>query len=105
MRRSSISIASRTNLSDTTFVPTPSNPAARTFFRGDGPTTEDPVAGSFNASLAQWLLESGRATAPYVANQGTAVGRRGRVHVDQDDDGTVWVGGATTTLVTGHLDV
>jgi PhzF family phenazine biosynthesis protein len=62
---------------------------------------EDPVTGSLNASLGQWLLASGRVTAPYVARQGTALGRRGRVHVSQDADGQVWVGGGTVTCITG----
>ena len=54
---------------------------------------EDPVTGSLNASLAQWLLGSGRAVAPYVARQGTALGRDGRVHVTRGGDGAIWVGG------------
>ena len=70
-------------------------------FIGDGGTTEDPVTGSLNASLAQWLLGSGRITAPYVSRQGTALGRAGDVFVDQGADGTVWVGGATRTLIEG----
>ena len=61
--------------------PYPSDgPAAfevRGFFPKDGAMVEDPVTGSLNASLAQWLLSSGRATAPYVASQGTALGRSG----------------------------
>lgn len=48
----------------------------RAFFPKDGATAEDPVTGSLNASLAGWLLDSGRATAPYVASQGTALGPR-----------------------------
>src|SRR6202034_505808 len=48
---------------------------------------EDPVTGSLNASLAMWLLSAGKATAPYTASQGTALGRRGRVHVTTDADG------------------
>jgi PhzF family phenazine biosynthesis protein len=75
----------------------------RAFFPKDGSTVEDPVTGSLNASLAQWLLGSGRAEAPYVAAQGTALGRAGRVHVDRDDDGTIWVGGGTVTCVRGDL--
>jgi PhzF family phenazine biosynthesis protein len=67
--------------------------------------TEDPVTGSLNASLAQWLLATGRATAPYVARQGTALGRAGRVHVTQDADGAVWVGGGTVTCVRGDVDL
>jgi PhzF family phenazine biosynthesis protein len=64
---------------------------------------EDPVTGSLNASLGQWLLGSGRLTSPYVASQGTVLGRRGRVHVSQDADGQVWVGGGTVTCVTGTV--
>lgn len=67
-----------------------------------GALREDPVTGSLNASLAQWLLGTGRADAPYVARQGTRLGRAGDVRVDQDDDGSVWVGGETTSLVSGE---
>ncbi|MEJ3657494.1 PhzF family phenazine biosynthesis protein [Actinomycetes bacterium KLBMP 9759] len=75
----------------------------RGFFPKAGSTTEDPVTGSLNASLAQWLLSTGRAAAPYVARQGTAIGRDGRVSVSQDEDGTIWVGGASVTSVTGEV--
>jgi PhzF family phenazine biosynthesis protein len=84
----------------------PGGPAAfevRAFFPKDGSTVEDPVTGSFNASLAEWLLRTGRATAPYVARQGTALARDGRVHVSQDADGSVWVGGGTVTCVSGEV--
>jgi PhzF family phenazine biosynthesis protein len=77
----------------------------RAFFPAGGRSVEDPVTGSLNASLAQWLLSTGRATAPYVASQGTAIGRRGRVRIDADEDGTVWVSGATSTRITGAVDV
>lgn len=77
----------------------------RAFFPAAGITVEDPVTGSLNASLAQWLLGSGRAAAPYVASQGTALGRAGRVHVTADPDGTVWVGGGTVTCVAGEVDL
>jgi predicted PhzF superfamily epimerase YddE/YHI9 len=63
------------------------------------------VTGSLNASLAEWLLRTGRATAPYVASQGTVLGRSGRVHVSQDDDGTIWVGGGTVTCVSGEVEL
>ncbi|MBW3605469.1 MAG: PhzF family phenazine biosynthesis protein, partial [Actinobacteria bacterium] len=76
----------------------------RAFFPKDGTMVEDPVTGSLNASVAQWLLDSGRLAAPYVASQGTALGRSGRVHVSRDDDGTVWIGGVTTTRVTGTVE-
>ena len=77
------------------------SPAAfevRTFFPNDGITVEDPVTGSLNASLAAWLLSTGRASAPYVASQGTVLGRAGRVHISRDADGTIWVGGGTVDL-------
>jgi predicted PhzF superfamily epimerase YddE/YHI9 len=86
----------------------PGSPTAfevRAFFYKGGITTEDPVTGSFNASLAQWLLRTGRATAPYVASQGTVLGRSGRVHVSRDEQGTVWVAGGTATCVTGRVDL
>jgi PhzF family phenazine biosynthesis protein len=75
----------------------------RAFFPKDGATVEDPVTGSLNASLAQWLLRTGRARAPYVASQGTALGRSGRVHVTQDEHGTIWVGGGTVTCIAGSV--
>ncbi len=86
----------------------PGSPEAfelRAFFPKDGATTEDPVTGSLNASVAQWLLRSGRAQAPYVAAQGTALGRAGRVHVSADGDGQVWVGGGTVTCVRGTIEL
>lgn len=70
-----------------------------------GAMREDPVTGSLNASLAQWLLSTGRATAPYVASQGTRLGRRGRPRIDRDDEGTVWVGGATVTCIDGEIKI
>jgi PhzF family phenazine biosynthesis protein len=77
----------------------------RAFFPKDGAMVEDPVTGSLNASLAEWLLRSGRASAPYVASQGTALGRGGRVHVTRDPDGTIWVAGGTVTCVSGTVDL
>lgn len=75
----------------------------RAFFSDhQGGVVEDPVTGSLNASVAQWLLSSGRARAPYVASQGTRLGRSGRVVIDQDREGTVWVGGKTTTCFAGE---
>jgi PhzF family phenazine biosynthesis protein len=77
----------------------------RAFFPKDGSTVEDPVTGSLNASVAMWLLAGGRAQAPYVASQGTAIGRAGRIHITQDDDGTIWVGGGTLTLISGEVEL
>ncbi|HEY0937074.1 MAG TPA: PhzF family phenazine biosynthesis protein [Trebonia sp.] len=64
---------------------------------------EDPVTGSLNAGLGMWLLAAGKVTAPYTASQGTALGRRGRVHVTADADGAVWIGGGTHTLISGSV--
>ena len=73
----------------------------RAFFSDpSGAIREDPVCGSLNASAAQWLLGAGLLTAPYVAAQGTCLGRAGRVHVAQDD-GQIWVGGAVRVLFSG----
>jgi PhzF family phenazine biosynthesis protein len=86
----------------------PGSPQAlevRAFFPKDGSTTEDPVTGSLNASLAEWLLRTGRLSAPYVASQGAALGRSGRVHISTDPDGTIWVGGGTVTCVTGTVSL
>jgi PhzF family phenazine biosynthesis protein len=86
----------------------PGSPEAfevRAFFPKDGGLAEDPVTGSLNASLAQWLLGTGRASAPYVARQGTALGRSGRVHVSCDSDGAIWVGGGTVTCISGEVEL
>jgi PhzF family phenazine biosynthesis protein len=76
----------------------------RAFFPKDGSMVEDPVTGSLNASLAEWLIRTGRASAPYVASQGTALGRAGRVHISSDD-GSIWVRGGTVTCVVGELEL
>jgi PhzF family phenazine biosynthesis protein len=77
----------------------------RAFFPKDGVMVEDPVTGSLNASLAEWLLRTGRATSPYSASQGAALGRNGRVHISRDDDGTIWVAGGTVTCISGTVDL
>jgi PhzF family phenazine biosynthesis protein len=77
----------------------------RAFFPKGGATVEDPVTGSLNASVAGWLIRSGRATAPWVAAQGTALGRADRAFVSQDTDGTIWVGGGTVTCISGSAEV
>ena len=63
---------------------------------------EDPVTGSLNASLAQWLIGEGLAPSRYVAAQGTAMGRAGRVHVAKEGD-TVWVGGDVAPCIEGTV--
>jgi PhzF family phenazine biosynthesis protein len=65
---------------------------------------EDPVTGSLNASLAQWLIGAGLAPTAYVAAQGTAMGRAGRVFV-QSLDGQVWVGGQVTPCIEGQVSL
>jgi PhzF family phenazine biosynthesis protein len=77
----------------------------RAFLPKQGSTAEDPVTGSLNASLAEWLLRTGRARTPYVASQGTALGRAGRVHISRDADGTIWVAGGTVTCISGQVDI
>ncbi|MFY0617214.1 PhzF family phenazine biosynthesis protein [Shimia sp.] len=63
---------------------------------------EDPVTGSLNAGIAQWLIVDGHAPDTYVAAQGTVLGRKGRVHI-QKDGADIWVGGAVQTCVTGTI--
>lgn len=75
----------------------------RAFFPGNNGLVEDPVTGSLNAALAQWLIGAGMAPERYVAAQGTALQRAGRVHVERADDGTVWIGGQTVTCIQGTV--
>jgi PhzF family phenazine biosynthesis protein len=83
----------------------PATIEVRAFFPKDGVTTEDPVTGSLNAALAEWLVRSGRLIAPYVASQGGVLGREGRVHISQDSDGSLWVGGRSITCVAGTVEI
>ncbi len=66
----------------------------------NGQAVEDPVTGSLNASVAQWLLADGRLQAPYLAHQGTAIGREGRIYVSEAD-GEIWISGRTETVIAG----
>jgi PhzF family phenazine biosynthesis protein len=77
----------------------------RAFYSSNGITLEDPVTGSLNASLAQWLIISGRFNAPYLASQGTAIGYAGVVKVDVDDLDVVWIGGNVATCISGEVDI
>ena len=77
----------------------------RAFTPAGNATVEDPVTGSLNASLAQWLLDTGEVSAPYVASQGTVLGRSGRVHIFRGSDGQIWVGGGTLTCVSGYAEL
>lgn len=65
---------------------------------------EDPVTGSLNAGLAQWLIGAGLATPRYVVRQGTVLGRDGRVHLAREG-GETWVGGEVVTCITGSVDL
>jgi PhzF family phenazine biosynthesis protein len=75
----------------------------RAFVPGLG-VPEDPVTGSLNAGLAQWLIGAGLAPAHYVAAQGAALGRAGRVFVDQDG-ADIWIGGAVCPVVHGWVNL
>jgi len=72
------------------------------FFAAAIGINEDPVTGSLNANIAQWLIDTDRAPASYVAAQGTAMGRAGRIHVRRDAEGT-WIGGDVASCVSGTV--
>ncbi|QSB04182.1 PhzF family phenazine biosynthesis protein [Natronoglycomyces albus] len=77
----------------------------RAFFADNsGGIREDPVTGSLNASVAQWMIDSGRVSAPYTASQGTRLDRSGRINVNVAD-GELWIGGRTTIAIRGHIDI
>ena len=85
----------------------PGSPAAievRAFFPKGDSTVEDPVTGSLGASLAPWLIRTGVVESPYVASQGTVLGREGRLYISVDEKETVWVGGDTTTAIEGEIE-
>jgi PhzF family phenazine biosynthesis protein len=69
-----------------------------------GGAYEDPVTGSLNAALAQWLIGAGLASSSYVAAQGTAMKRAGRVHLRKEGN-DVWVGGDVVVCVQGEIDL
>lgn len=75
----------------------------RAFVPGIG-VPEDPVTGSLNAGLAQWLIGSGQAPDAYVASQGAALGRAGRVHVQRLGD-DIWIGGETAVCIEGRVSL
>lgn len=82
----------------------PADIEVRAFVAFGDTVVEDPVTGSLNASVGQWLISAGLVRAPYVAAQGTALGRAGRVFVEEHE-GSVWVGGATVTAVSGTVEL
>lgn len=67
----------------------------------NGLAAEDPVTGSLNASVAQWMLRTGAVSGRYRVSQGTVLGRTGEVEITCTEDGEVWVGGATATCFAG----
>ncbi len=76
----------------------------RAFFPGNSGMTEDPVTGSLNAALAQWLIGAGIAPDGYRVAQGTALGRAGRVRV-QHDGSDIWIGGDSVTVIRGEVSL
>ena len=72
------------------------------FFAAAIGINEDPVTGSLNANVARWLIDTGRAPSRYVAAQGSAMGRAGRIHVERDEHGT-WIGGDVAPCVDGTV--
>ena len=84
----------------------PANPEpdleVRAFAAASG-ILEDPVTGSLNASLAQWLMAEGLMHSSYLASQGSRLGRAGQVYVQRDAQGQVWVGGSSVSCIRGQL--
>jgi PhzF family phenazine biosynthesis protein len=76
----------------------------RAFFPGNAGLTEDPVTGSLNAALAQWLIPAGRAPQTYRVAQGTAMGRAGRVEVERSG-ADIWIGGHCVTVLAGQARI
>jgi PhzF family phenazine biosynthesis protein len=85
---------------------TPGDPDVeiRAFFPGNSGITEDPVTGSLNAAVAQWLIGSGVLPDRYTAAQGTALARAGRVYVERDGS-DIWIGGASVTCIEGAVEL
>lgn len=70
-----------------------------------GSIVEDPATGSLNAAVARWLVDQGLVRPPYVATQGSAIGRAARFEITRDPDGVLLVGGRSLTLVAGTVDL
>jgi PhzF family phenazine biosynthesis protein len=77
----------------------------RAFYSSGGVTVEDPVTGSLNASLAQWLIGEDRFTPPYLASQGQAMGHAGEIQVSIDESKQVWIGGEVTACIQGSVEI
>jgi PhzF family phenazine biosynthesis protein len=88
--------------SNTRITNDPTNLEVRAFAAPVG-VTEDPVTGSLNASLAQWLMADGHMPVAYSARQGTVLGRAGQVFLSQDAQAQVWVGGDVVACVQGFV--
>ncbi|WP_427384373.1 PhzF family phenazine biosynthesis protein [Janibacter sp. G56] len=76
----------------------------RAFYADGRDFGEDPVTGSANAGLAQWLIGTGALPDGYVARQGSAIGRDGRVHIEAHEGG-IWVAGDAVTRIVGEVDL
>jgi PhzF family phenazine biosynthesis protein len=85
-------------------APTPFDFEVRAFFHTGRDLREDPVTGSLNAALAQWLIGAGLAQPRYVARQGTALGRDGRVYIEQSGS-DIWVGGDSVVCIQGQVSL
>jgi PhzF family phenazine biosynthesis protein len=77
----------------------------RAFFPGTHGHDEDPVTGSLNASVAVWLMDRDPSLRAYIARQGSVLGRDGRVRLERDAAGTIWVGGDTVTPIRGTVEL
>ena len=77
----------------------------RAFYPQTSGHFEDPVTGSLNAAIVMWLMDRDHSLRSYVASQGTCLGRDGRVHIDRDEAGTIWVAGANVTVITGTVAI
>ena len=75
------------------------------FNNQNGVLVEDPVTGSLNASAAQWLIDAGHAPKNYIASQGTCLQREGRIYINQDEKGVIWVGGYCSSRIFGEINV
>lgn len=86
----------------------PAGSAADIEVRGFAPgvgVPEDPVTGSLNAALAQWLIGAGLLPERYRASQGGVIGRAGVIDIERDETGVVWVGGVCRALIRGTVDL
>ena len=93
--------ANKVNVANEATAPTP-DLEVRGFAAPVG-IAEDPVTGSLNASLAQWLIADGHIASPYLAAQGTCLGREGRVWIERDAQGQVWVSGEVQPCIEGTV--